>query len=96
MVDLFANGTRVRTRAGDVPHHSRLPRYARGVVGTILEFEGMYPLADDLARGLLSAPSPVYAVQFSARDLFGMGEHCVTLDLWADYLSVMQEDLHGR
>jgi hypothetical protein len=92
--DLLARGTRVRTRAGDVDHHTRLPRYARGVVGTVLEFEGRHPLADDRARGVLSAPTPVYAVQFDAADLFGAGDHCVTLDLWADYLTVVEEAPH--
>ncbi len=97
MGDPLPTGTRVRTRAGDVPHHTRLPRYARGVIGTVVEYEGRYPLADDLARGVRGAPSPVYAVRFSATDLFGEGEHGVTLDLWADYLTVVEEDdPHGR
>jgi nitrile hydratase len=82
----------VRTRSGDVPHHTRLPRYARGTVGTVLEFEGRFPLADDVARGLAPEPGPVYAVQFEASDLFGAGDHLVTLDLWGDYLTPLPEE----
>lgn len=91
MTDRLERGARVRTRAGDVPHHTRLPRYARGVIGTVLEFEGLHPLADDRARGLAPEPQPVYAVQFEAGDLFGAGDHLVTLDLWSDYLTPVPE-----
>lgn len=86
MADRFAPGARVRTRRADPPHHTRLPRYARGAVGTVLESEGEHPLADDRARGLASAPQTVYAVRFTACELFGEGDHVVTLDLWESYL----------
>ena len=59
MADRFAPGTRVRTRRADPPHHTRLPRYARGAVGTVVESEGRHPLADDRARGLASEPQTV-------------------------------------
>ena len=87
MPDRFAPGTRVRTRTGDPDHHTRLPRYARGAVGTVVEPEGRHPLADERARGLPSEPRPVYAVRFEAAQLFGAGSHTVVLDLWEDYLS---------
>ena len=51
MAERFSPGTRVRTRRADVAHHTRLPRYARGAVGTVVEPEGRHPLADDRARG---------------------------------------------
>ena len=86
----FAPGTRVRTRRTDVPHHTRLPRYARGAVGTVLELEGSHPLADDRARGLPTEPQPVYAVQFPARELFGEGDHEVVLALFEDYLEELR------
>ncbi len=47
----FAVGDRVRTRPVDPPHHSRLPRYARGHVGEVVEVQGKWPLADDKAQG---------------------------------------------
>ena len=86
MADRFAPGSRVRTRATDPAHHTRLPRYARGAVGTVVEKEGRHQLADDRARGLAAVPTTVYAVRFEARELFGEGEHRVTLDLWEQYL----------
>ncbi|SCX54364.1 Nitrile hydratase beta subunit [Klenkia marina] len=82
----FAPGTRVRTRAADRDGHSRLPRYARGATGTVVEVAGHHPLADDRARGLDVAPQPVYHVRFRAADLFGAGEHTVTVELWHDHL----------
>lgn len=82
----FRPGDRVRTRRVDPPHHTRLPRYARGAVGTVVEPQGVHPLADARARGVLT-PEPVYTVRFAARELFGQGEHMVTVDLWESYLT---------
>ena len=84
-------GTRVRTRRADPPHHTRVPRYARGAVGTVVEAEGSHPLADDRARGLQPAPTTVYAVRFPAAELFGEGDHDVVLDLWEDHLTPVDE-----
>ena len=91
MPERYAPGTRVRTRRADPPHHTRLPRYARGAVGTVVEPEGEHPLADDRARGIASPPRTVYAVRFEARELFGEGDHAVVLDLWEDYLMPVEE-----
>lgn len=87
MAESFAPGELVRTSRIDPPHHTRLPRYARGATGTIVEAQGRHPLPDDRARGLAVADQPVYTVRFSARELFGAGEHAVTVDLWESYLS---------
>lgn len=89
MADRFAPGTTVRTRRTDPPHHTRLPRYARGAVGTVLESQGQHPLADDRARGIPTEPQTVYAVTFPARELFGEGAHAVTLDLFESYLEAV-------
>ena len=83
----YATGDRVRARRTDPPHHTRLPRYARGAVGVVVRHTGEHPLADDRARGLDAPVEPVYTVRFAARELFGEGEHAVTLDLWESYLS---------
>jgi hypothetical protein len=82
----FSPGDRVRTARVDPPHHSRLPRYARGAVGTVVEPQGLHPLADLRAQGLPAEPEPVYTVRFSARDLFGDGDHSVTVDVWESRL----------
>jgi hypothetical protein len=86
VADRFPPGSRVRTRRADPAHHTRLPRYAHGAVGVVVESEGRHPLADDRARGLPSAPETVYSVRFAAGDLFGEGDHEVTLSMWESYL----------
>lgn len=83
-------GDRVRTRSADPGHHTRLPRYARGHVGEIVSAQGEWPLPDDRARGVdPPAVQTVYMVRFAARDLWGTGEHTVTLDLWESYLEAV-------
>jgi Nitrile hydratase beta subunit len=89
--DRFAPGVRVRTRTTDPGGHTRLPRYARGAVGVIVEPAGRHPLADERARGLAPEPHAVYHVRFAAADLFGHGDHTVTVELWEDYLTPIEE-----
>jgi nitrile hydratase len=86
VTELFSPGDRVQTTRTDPAHHTRLPRYARGAAGIIVERQGWYPLPDRRARQLPAEPEPVYTVRFAARDLFGDGDHTVTLDLWHSYL----------
>jgi nitrile hydratase len=86
MAERFRAGDAVRTSRRDPAHHTRLPRYARGATGTVLEVEGAHPLPDDRSRGIPADPQPVYAVRFPARELFGSGEHDVVLALWESYL----------
>jgi nitrile hydratase subunit beta len=86
MTELFRVGDLVRASRVDPPHHTRLPRYARGAVGTVTDLQGRYSLPDRRARRLPAEPEPVYSVAFAARDLFGAGEHTVTVDLWESYL----------
>ena len=90
--DRFAPGDRVRTRAVDPAGHTRLPRYARGAVGVLVELAGQHPLADDRARGVVGESQPVWHVRFAAADLFGAGDHTVTVELWQDYLTVLEEE----
>lgn len=91
MGDRFEPGDTVRITGVDPSHHTRVPRYARGSVGTILESHGRYPLADDRARGVDAEEQPVYTVIFDAAVLFGAGNHKVTIDLWEQYLIPWQE-----
>ncbi|WP_399065630.1 SH3-like domain-containing protein [Streptomyces winkii] len=89
---LFAPGDAVRTFAADPDRHTRLPRYARGRTGRIVEVTGSWPLADDVARRRAEPRvEPVYTVAFAARDLWGDGDHEVTLDLWQSYLEPYEE-----
>lgn len=91
MAERFRPGDRVLTSRADPVHHTRLPRYARGAAGTVLELEGRHPLPDDRSRGLPAAAEPVYAVRFGAAELFGAGGHQVILDLWESYLRPVAE-----
>jgi nitrile hydratase len=86
VAELFSPGDRVRTSLTDPPYHTRLPRYARGAVGTVVEHQGRHPLPDRRARQLPTEPEPVYTVRFAAAELFGEGDHTVTIDLWESYL----------
>ena len=86
MAELFRAGDRVQAAHTDPPHHTRLPRYARGAIGTVVERQGCYPLPDRRARQLPAEPEPVYTVRFAAAELFGEGDHTVTIDLWQSYL----------
>jgi nitrile hydratase subunit beta len=86
MSERYQVGDRVRTSTVDPDHHTRLPNYARGKTGVVLGSDGVHPLADLSARGI-QQPQPVYLVRFTANELFGHGDHSVTLSLWEDYLS---------
>lgn len=87
MTDRFAAGAHVRTYPHDPPHHTRLPRYACGKRGVVVEPEGRAPLADVRAQGRDDAPvEMIYAVRFAARELWGEGDHHVVLDLSESYL----------
>ncbi len=95
MAERFPPGDLVVTDRADPPHHCRLPRYARGAVGTIVDVQGSHPLADDRARGLPCDPQPVYTVRFAAAELFGAGDHAVTVDVWESNLQPVHEEESG-
>ncbi|HEY0822282.1 MAG TPA: nitrile hydratase subunit beta [Ramlibacter sp.] len=85
----FAVGDRVRTRAHPVPHHTRLPGYARGKVGTIERVHGRHVFADTHAQGLGEQPQPLYTVAFDAVELWGADAAPglrVSVDAWQPYL----------
>src|SRR3954469_15945308 len=94
MADRFSLGDRVRTTSRDPAGHTRLPRYARGAVGEIVQVAGHHPLADERARGRPGPAQAVYHVRFPAAELFGEGEHAVTVELWESYLE--PADRQGR
>ena len=81
----YVIGDRVRARTGDPDHHTRLPRYVRGQAGDVVTRLGDWVLPDASVAGLAKT-EPCYAVRFAAADLFGSGDHTVTVDLWESYL----------
>ncbi|WP_439817089.1 nitrile hydratase subunit beta [Zavarzinia sp. CC-PAN008] len=84
----FKAGDRVLTRSTMGYGHNRLPRYARGRVGTVERVLGTYLLADAHAEGE-DRPEWSYTVVFAAPDLWGAEadpRDSLTLDLWDSYL----------
>lgn len=85
----FAVGQRVRLRSQPVPHHTRVPGYVRGKVGTIERLHGPHVFADAHAQGLGEQPEPLYTVVFEGRELWGEGSEPglrVSVDAWQSYL----------
>ncbi len=85
----FAVGDRVRTRAAESNHHTRLPAYARGKVGRIEEIRGVHVFADAHAQGLGEQPQWLYTVAFSGNELWGdeaPESVNVSIDAWEPYL----------
>ena len=50
----YSPGDRVLTRNTDPAHHTRVPRYARGRIGTIVEHEGAWALPEVENDGVLA------------------------------------------
>jgi len=85
----FQTGQRVRARNIHPAGHTRLPRYARGHVGTIDRDHGVYVFPDTNAHFQGENPQHVYSVRFTARELWGdqaSPRDSVYMDLWDDHL----------
>jgi nitrile hydratase subunit beta len=85
----FQVGQRVRARNMHPPGHTRLPRYARGKLGTIERDHGVYVFPDSNAHFQGEKPQHVYSVRFAARELWGeqaKPQDAVYINLWDDYL----------
>jgi nitrile hydratase beta subunit len=85
----FRVGQRVRARNMNPPGHTRLPRYARGKLGTITRDHGVYSFPDTSAHAQGEKRQHVYSVRFAARELWGeraSPKDTVYLDMWDDYL----------
>jgi nitrile hydratase beta subunit len=85
----FQVGQRVRARDLNPVGHTRLPRYARGKLGTIDSDLGLTVLQDSEALSHGRTPQHVYSVRFMARELWGdraSPRDSVYIDLWEDYL----------
>jgi nitrile hydratase beta subunit len=85
----FQVGQRVRARNMNPVGHTRLPRYARGKIGTIARDCGVDVFPDAVAQGLGEKLQHVYSVRFAAQELWGAQASridSVYADLWDDYL----------
>ncbi len=89
----FREGDRVLTRNLNPHHHTRLPRYARAKLGTVVRDHGVYPFPDTNAHGE-ATPQHVYVVRFTAREIWGNSAavtDTLCLDLWDDHLDPAPE-----
>ncbi len=67
----FKPGDRVTTRNINPTTHTRLPRYARGKLGTVEAVRGCHVFPDSAAIGAGDNPQWLYTVVFSGRELWG-------------------------
>jgi len=84
----FKIGEAVRMHAGEVPHHTRLPRYVRGRCGVIERVHGAHVFADAHATGRGEQPHWLYTVAFDAHDLWPDASSGVrvSVDAWEPYM----------
>jgi nitrile hydratase len=89
----FAVGDAVRLYGDEIPHHTRLPGYMRGKVGTVERVHGVHVFADAHALGRGEDPRWLYTVAVRGRELWpaqedaGEAEHLtVSIDAWEPYL----------
>ena len=86
----FAVGQQVRARADQVPHHTRLPGYACGKIGTVQNLHGAHVFADAHAQGMGEQPRWLYTVVFDGSELWGDEASArglaVSIDAWEPYL----------
>ena len=86
----FTVGDTVRLRSGAVPHHTRLPGYARGKRGTITAVHGPHVFADAHAQGLGEQPLPAVHGGLQRHRTVGRRAGAagltVSIDAWEPYL----------
>jgi nitrile hydratase beta subunit len=88
----FKAGDQVRTRNINPVTHTRLPRYARGRVGTIECVRGCHVFPDTVAIGKGESPQWLYTLLFEGRELWG--ENCdpslkVSIEAFEPYLEAV-------
>jgi nitrile hydratase len=87
----FKLGQQVRARNLNPEGHTRLPRYTRGKVGTVVRLNGAFALQDTDTNGIWlgGRAQEVYTIRFAGRELWGKDaspRHNVYAELWEDYL----------
>ena len=85
----FNAGDLVRTKNFHPTTHTRLPRYARGRMGTIECVRGFHVFPDSVAIGQGENPQWLYTVLFKASELWGESADPtlkVSIEAWEPYL----------
>jgi nitrile hydratase len=86
---MFAVGDRVRAKNINPLAHTRLPRYARGHIGTVTATHGCHVFPDTNAHGRGEDPQWLYTVSFDGRELWGAEPDpalTVSIDAFEPYL----------
>ena len=87
----FRVGDLVQAKVVHPATYTRLPRYVRGKVGTVMQDHGVYVFPDTVGQRLATKPQHVYSVRFSAQALWGQAapaSDALYLDLFDDHLEV--------
>jgi len=90
----FRVGDRARTKETMPYGHTRLPRYARGRVCTIVAERGPFIVADRNSEKRDTTPDTLYTVEFDAQDLWATEASTgdtVLIDAWDCYLDPLDE-----
>lgn len=88
----FHVGQAVAARNLHPTGHTRVPRYVRGRRGVVAIDHGVFIFPDTHAAGAGKQPQHVYAVRFTAQELWGPDaspRDTVYVDLWDDYLEAV-------
>jgi nitrile hydratase len=89
----FAVGDKVRVLNKHPVGHTRMPRYTRGKVGTVVIDHGVFVTPDTAAQGKGEHPQHVYTVSFTSVELWGQDasspKDTIRVDLWDDYLEAV-------
>ena len=89
---VFTIDDMVRAKNINPKGHTRLPRYARGKVGTVIAENGGQIFPDNNATFSGEGPERLYTVKFSATELWGPDANpndTVCIDLWEPYLEAL-------
>ncbi|MEM7126676.1 MAG: nitrile hydratase subunit beta [Chloroflexota bacterium] len=87
----FQIGDEVYTQNMHPFGHTRLPRYARGKRGTVVNYYGIQECDDILSSGEVAHPQPLYSVCFDGQELWGDSAEAnslLYLDIWEMYLKI--------
>jgi ribosomal protein L21E len=88
----FQVGDDVRAKVMHPQTYTRLPRYIRGKVGTVVKDHGVYVFPDTMGQRLSTKPQHVYSIRFSAQALWGMNvspHDSLYIDLFDDHLEAL-------
>jgi nitrile hydratase beta subunit len=85
----FKPGDTVRTINDQPTTHTRLPRYARGRLGTVEAIRGYHVYPDAMTTGRGEDPHWLYTVVFAGKELWGADAEPaleVSVEAWEPYL----------